>query len=89
MIYRGLGKGFYFLHVRHLYHQIMNRSGRAPGSSLTSPSAFPQQREHKLPEMKLSLPTVRTRNNREHLNNDGVLFSSTVGEQRPSDETDT
>ncbi|XP_056914144.1 coiled-coil domain-containing protein 42 homolog [Takifugu flavidus] len=48
------------LHVLHCDHPIINRSGQAPGSFLTSPPAFPEQRGHKLPETKLAIRTFRT-----------------------------
>lgn len=76
------------LHVLHVDHRIIKRSGQAPGSFLTSPAASPEQRGHKLPEIKLDLRTFRMRNNRTQSNNDGVLFSSILGERRPSSRTD-
>lgn len=76
------------LHVLHRDHPIINRSGQAPGSFLTSPPAFPEQRGHKLPEIKLAVRTFRMRNNGAQSNNDGVLCSSVDGERRPSSRTD-
>lgn len=76
------------LHVLHRDHPIINRSEQAPGSFLTSPPAFPEQRGHKLPEIKLAVGTFRTRNNRAQTSSDGVLSSSILGERRPSSGTD-
>lgn len=74
-----------YFSLQHLYDLIINRSGFWLGPD-APPCAFPEQRGHKLPEMKPT--TFRTLNNGEQLHNDGVLFSSTVGERRPSAPTD-
>lgn len=74
-----------YFSLQHLYDLIINRSGFWLGPHVP-PCAFPEQRGHKLPEMKPA--TFRTLNNGEQLHNDGVLFSSTVGERRPSAQTD-